>query len=178
MRKISFLIVIAMLLMVINLTAYTQGAWSMTQISVGGQTFNVFTCDITQTTNDSVCWTAKTMPALNTTEPFTAIFNSAGATLDAAAVVVNVIYGWASTAAVTGTHATPVYTSCTPHKTVEADIKASVGVVLFDPHLQTADVTDVQVVYGPAPYLIFGFTDAGAMAAATNTIKLIQKSRY
>ena len=141
--------------------ALTQGNWS-TSSSNG---VKVMECTVTSTTAENDSYTLRTPKSLDPTKPWTVIINAAGATIDGSTLPCDLWIGTSDDAVLSGNDSSVVGTDAYEFKTIEADVKASIGSVTCDPNLSIADVTD-KLVRGPvAPCYILNLDGASTLAA-------------
>ena len=116
--------------------ALTQGNWS-TSSSNG---IKVMECTVTSTTAENDSYTLRTPKSLDPTKPWTVVINAAGATIDGSTLPCDLWIGTSDDAVLSGNDSSVVGTDAYEFKTIEADVKASVGSLTCDPNLSIADV--------------------------------------
>jgi hypothetical protein len=173
MRNKLFLIML-MLLLVASVSALTQGDWSVSRVTSGSKTFNIFTCTVVTTTDDTVATTQKTPVGLDTSREWTLIANATAVTIDGTPTApLNAWFGISADAAKTG-DASDLETDVYEFKAIESDIIDSAGIVVMDPLLTTADVSNVRVLAPPMPYYVFEITGTGKLNAVSIVFYIIQ----
>ena len=151
--------------------ALTQGNWS-TKSSNG---VKVMECTVTSTTAENDSYTLRTPKSLDPTKPWTVIINAAGATIDGSTLPVDLWIGTSDDAVLAGDGGSVAGTDAYEFKSIEADVKASVGAVTCDPNLAIADVTDTLVRVPVAPCYIFNLDGASTLAAVDCKWIIIQE---
>jgi hypothetical protein len=147
--------------------ALTQGNW-VTSSSNG---VKIIKCTVTATVSENDAYTLRTPKTLDPTRPWTLIANAAGTTLDGSASGVDLWIGTSDDAVLSGDE-TVAGTDAYEFKTIEAQVQSSVGVVICDPNLAIADVTDQLVRVPIAPCYIFNL-DGGSTLNAADCIWII-----
>lgn len=158
--------------------ALTQGNWSKT--SANG--CNVWQCDVVQTTSENDNYT-KVIDFINPNKPWLLIVNSAAASLDDAALPVDIWGGWSS-AGLTGNDSTVAWTGgagallangvMDDAKSTALSVKCD-GAITVAPVVSTLAGVRGYVAPAPMPYYVINLDGAGALLAATCHFVIVQQ---
>ncbi len=174
MKKLTLFFVVAMLLIVFSLQAFTDSGWSsVSTVNNYGIKYNVWTVTITTTTADTNAYTAITPINLDTSREWELLLNTNAVSTDGAATPVDLMYCWSGDAAMSG-DGTLTTTDCAEEKTITSTIDAVCEIVCMDPNLTTADVTNERIKVSKAPYYIINIDSKSALEAAVVVIKIVQ----
>lgn len=158
--------------------ALTQTNWTKTS-NVNGYT--VWECDVTQTTSENDNYT-KVIDFIDPEKPWYLFVNTASASLDDAALPVDLWGGW-STAGLTGNDGTVAWTSADGGQIASAiidDVKSVANAIRIIPGYTSTNVAStlagVRGVYGiePCPYFVVNLDGAGVLLAATCHYVVVQ----
>jgi len=158
--------------------ALTKGNWS--KYTANNITF--WECDVTQTTGENDNYT-KVIDFIDPMKPWILMVNTAGASLDDAALPVDIWGGW-TTAGLTGNDTTVAWTSADGGEIASAvidDVKTVGNAIVINPNYTGAKVQSTLagvrgVVAVPAmPYYAINCDGAGALLAATCHYVVIQQ---
>lgn len=157
--------------------ALTQTNWTKTVAN----NYSVWECDVTQTTGENDNYT-KVIDFIDPEKPWQIYINTASASLDDAALPVDLWAGWTS-AGLTGNDGTVAWTTSKGGQVGSAlidDVKSVANAVRIMPNLAAANVAStlagVRGVIGvtPAPYYVINLDGAGALLAATCHYVVVQ----
>lgn len=158
--------------------ALTQGNWSKTTTANG---YSVWECDVTATTAENDAYT-KVIDFINPEKPWYLIANTAGATMDASALPIDIWVGWTNSG-LTGDAGTVAWTSgygCQAAAGVIDDAKSTAVSVKVIPGLTVAPVASTlagvrgYVCVTPAPYIALNANGGSTLNAATIRFSVIQ----
>ena len=184
MKKLTLFFVLAMLLIAFNVSAakFTETLWVKTTVNSYGVKYNVWTHTSAVTVADSMCYTAVTPLGLDTSKEWEVIFNADVVTIDGATLPVWIVGGWSEDSDF-GYLTDPSidcefsFTDMAVLKTLEADVKATIGVVSIKPDMTTADVTDTVVNLEKLPYYGFYYLGTTTFSGSVSVVTIIiQKS--
>lgn len=157
--------------------ALTQGSWSKSVVN----NMNVWTCTVQQTTAEHDNYT-KVIDFLDPVKPWTLIVNAANASLDDAALAVD-IWGGINTTGLSGDDSTVAWASSGGSEVASAvidDVKTVNNAIAVNPNYTGAKVQSTLagvrgiVAVPPAPYYVINLDGGGALLAATCTYRIIQ----
>ena len=170
----------AMLLIAFSLQAanFTETLWVKTTVNSYGVKYNVWTHTSAVTVADSMCYTAVTPLGLDTSKEWEVIFNADVVTIDGATLPVWIVGGWSEDSDFGYlTDDSIDFTDMAVLKTLEADVKATIGVVSIKPDMTTADVTDTVVNLEKLPYYGFYYLGTTTFSGSVSVVTIIiQKS--
>lgn len=174
MKKTLFF-VMAMLLIAFSLHAanFTETEWVKTTVDDYGIKYNVWTHTIAVTTGDTICYTAVTPSALDTTKEWEVILNAGGATIDGTTLPITLVGGYSDDSTYGFVNGSIAFTDMVELKTIEADVKATIGAVTVNPNLLIADVTDILVNATKLPYYGIYYKGTTAFSGSVSVITII-----